>query len=106
MVSHGMAWYECNVLALFVLSPVVFHGSVMEHTKEATRKSRNSTYKKGQQLLLHQINFSHRKDLGVGRPVLVLGRLVIEVLGSDDQGCQEYSMAGAVHAYKKRERIT
>jgi hypothetical protein len=42
------------------------------------------TYKEGKELLLHEVNLADRKDSRVSRPVLVLGRLVVEVLCGDD----------------------
>lgn len=50
------------------------------------------------ELLLHEGDLSERKQSSVFGPVLVLGRRVIEELGSDNEGGQENAVARAMHA--------
>lgn len=44
------------------------------------------------QLLLHQVDFRAREDDGVGCPVLILRRRVVEVLGADNERGKEDAM--------------
>lgn len=51
-----------------------------------------------EELLLHQVDFGEREERRIPRPVLVLWRSIVEVLGSTDEGGEEDSVASAVHA--------
>ena len=58
-----------------------------------------------EKLLFHQVDFGHGKakafiafHSGVPRPVLVLGRGVVEVLGGEDEAGEEDAVDGAAHA--------
>ena len=64
---------------------------------------------KVEQLLFHEIDLRSRKDDGVGRPVLVLRRRVVEVLGADDERSEEDAMLCrpvplCINCQKRRER--
>ena len=51
------------------------------------------------QLLFHEVDLRSREDDGVGRPVLVLRRRVVEVLGAHDERGEENAMTSASHSY-------
>jgi hypothetical protein len=52
----------------------------------------------GEELLLHEVHLADGEDGRMGGPVLVLRRLVVQVLGCNDECGQEDTMASAVHA--------
>lgn len=54
--------------------------------------------KKVEELLLHQVDLGLREKSSVLGPVLVLGRRVVEVLGGDNEGSEEDTVTGAMHA--------
>ena len=50
-----------------------------------------------EELLLHEIDLRGVEQLGKARPVLVLRRGVVEILGRNDEGREEHAMARAGH---------
>lgn len=52
-----------------------------------------------EELLLHEINLGDVEQFGVGSPVLVLWRRVVEVLGGDDEGGEKNAMTRARDTY-------
>lgn len=59
-----------------------------------------------QKLLLHQVHLLELEEThGVGAPVLVLWRRVVEVLGREDEGREEDSVAGAGHALRDGRQL-
>ena len=66
---------------------------------------------KEEKLLLHEVDLSDGEtevveaaDSAVASPVLVLGRGVVEVLGSQDEGSKENAVGGALHALGNRRK--
>ena len=58
--------------------------------------------KEVEKLLLHQVDLILSEEGAVSLPVLVLGAAVVEVLGCNDECCQEDSVVRAGHALRGR----